>query len=97
MYTREYDSEMRLPGGYSGVALSPCEEEHHPEPKPPEKSGITSILPDSLLHLFRKDRLSGFKIGLEEILIIAAAAFLFFSKDGDIECALMLLVLLFIF
>ena len=36
------------------------------------------------------------KIGVEEILIIAVAAFLLFSKDGDIECALMLLLLLFI-
>ena len=36
------------------------------------------------------------KIGSEEILIIATAAFLFFSKDGDKECALMLLLLLFL-
>ena len=36
------------------------------------------------------------QIGVEEILIIAIAAFLLFSKDGDIECALMLLLLLFI-
>ena len=36
------------------------------------------------------------KIGKEEILIIATAAFLFFSKDGDKECAIMLLLLLFL-
>lgn len=36
------------------------------------------------------------KIGTEEILIIATAAFLFFSKDGDKECAIMLLLLLFL-
>ena len=35
-------------------------------------------------------------IGTEEILIIATAAFLFFSGDGDKECALLLLLLLFI-
>lgn len=35
-------------------------------------------------------------IGTEEILIIAAAALLFFSKEGDRECAVMLLILLFI-
>ena len=35
-------------------------------------------------------------IGTEEILIIATAAFLFFSKSGDRECALILLLLLFI-
>ena len=36
------------------------------------------------------------KIGTEEILIIATAAFLFFSKEGDKECAIMLLLLLFL-
>ena len=35
-------------------------------------------------------------IGSEEILIIAAAAFLLFSKNGDRECAIFLLILLFI-
>lgn len=35
-------------------------------------------------------------IGTEEILIIATAAFLFFSKNGDKESALILLLLLFI-
>lgn len=36
------------------------------------------------------------KIGTEEILIIATAAFLFFSKSGDKESALFLLLLLFV-
>ena len=36
------------------------------------------------------------KIGTEEILIIATAAFLLFSKSGDKECAVILLLLLFI-
>ena len=35
-------------------------------------------------------------LGLEEILILATAAFLFFSKDGDKESALILLLLIFI-
>lgn len=35
-------------------------------------------------------------IGTEEILILATAAFLFFSKSGDRECALLLLLLIFI-
>ncbi len=35
-------------------------------------------------------------LGTEEILILATAAFLFFSKNGDRECALILLLLLFI-
>ncbi len=36
------------------------------------------------------------KIEGEEILILATAALLFFSKEGDKECALILLFLLFI-
>lgn len=36
------------------------------------------------------------RIGTEEILILATAAFLFFSKNGDREIALILLLLLFI-
>ncbi len=36
------------------------------------------------------------QIGTEEILIIATAAFIFFSKGGDKETALILLLLLFI-
>lgn len=36
------------------------------------------------------------KLGSEEILIIAIAALLFFSKNGDKECALILIGLLFI-
>lgn len=36
------------------------------------------------------------KIGSEEILILFAAAFLFFSKNGDKETALILLILLLI-
>ncbi len=36
------------------------------------------------------------KIGTEELLILAAAAYLFFSKDGDKECAIILILLLFV-
>lgn len=36
------------------------------------------------------------KLGTEEILLIGAAAFLFFSREGDKECALLLLLLLLI-
>ena len=36
------------------------------------------------------------RIGTEEILIIATALFLLFSKEGDTECALLLLLLLLI-
>ena len=36
------------------------------------------------------------KIGMDEALILAISLYLFFSKDGDKECAVMLLILLFI-
>lgn len=36
------------------------------------------------------------KIGTEEILILATAAFLIFSKSGDRECGILLLLLLLI-
>lgn len=36
------------------------------------------------------------KIGMEEILILGVAAMLFFSKEGDKECAIILILLLFI-
>lgn len=39
---------------------------------------------------------SSMSFGTEEILILALAAFLFFSKNGDKECALILLFLLFV-
>lgn len=37
-----------------------------------------------------------FGFGIEEILICALALYMFFSKDGDKECAIMLAILLFI-
>jgi len=36
------------------------------------------------------------KLGTEEILIIATALFLLFSKEGDKECAILLLLLLLV-
>ncbi len=46
--------------------------------------------------LFQNGRFNLQFIGFEEILIIAAAAYMLMSKDGDRECGIMLLVLLFI-
>jgi len=50
--------------------------------------GITDALP------FFKG--GNFHLGNEEILILAIALFLFFSRGGDKECAVMLLLLLWI-
>ena len=46
--------------------------------------------------LFKNGNFSLQKIGKEEILIIATAVFLLLSKEGDKECAIMLLLLLFL-
>ena len=54
---------------------------------------IGRILPvgiRSALHL------ENFRIGTEELLIIALALFLFLSREGDKECAIILFLLLFI-
>lgn len=108
IYTRDYPEresvpEVNVPEHYSGTAFK----EHDP---PAEECGIHSdaeptggilgtlpflgrIIPKGI---FGNQALRGFKLGTEELLIIAVAAFLFFSKDGDRECALLLLALLFI-
>ena len=46
--------------------------------------------------LFKTDLFTLPSIGREELLIIATAVFLLFSKEGDKECAIMLLLLLFL-
>lgn len=58
----------------------------------PLRSGIGGILSG----LFKTDTFTLPKIGKEEVLIIATAVFLLFSKEGDKECAIMLLLLLFL-
>ena len=53
-------------------------------------------IPAFITNIFKNSNFSLQKIGTEEILIIATAAFLLFSKDGDKECAIILLLLLFL-
>ncbi len=105
MYTRSYDEpgKISLPDGYSGTML-----EGDPREMPKEAAeerdavsasasplgAFSSFLPKGLLGLFGGGK--GIHIGTEELLILGAAAFLFFAKDGDKECALMLLLLIFI-
>ena len=58
-----------------------------------QKLGLKNILPSSIGSLFQLDQ---FKLGKEEILLIGIALFLLFSKEGDKECAIILLLLLFV-
>lgn len=63
-------------------------------------SSIMEKLPlknlSSLLPFQKKGENGRFNFGTEEILICAAALYMFFSKSGDKECAIMLIILLFI-
>lgn len=101
MYTRSYGDNPALtpPEGYSGTMLdteqiNEREDEAAAETSAPVSnifSGLGGL--GSLLHT---RRLGDFKIGTEELLIAAVALFLLFSKNGDKECAIMLLLTLFV-
>jgi hypothetical protein len=100
MYTRNYfdGGEGAVPRAYDGIARrdEPCAEpsccqEHLPEKQKEGTGFLQNILGNLNIRMPSLD-----KIGFEEILIIAIAAFLFFSADGDRECALILLALLLI-
>ena len=69
------------------------------DPEPSEKAGLINDSVASGLPLFSGLGALPFKLpslSFEDLLILAVAAFLFFSKSGDKECAIMLAVLLFI-
>lgn len=53
-------------------------------------------MPVFLSGIFKNGNFSLQKLGKEEILILATAAFLFLSKEGDKQLAIMLLLLLFL-
>ena len=103
---------MLVPDGYSGTALPPKlhkrdsdQESFEPQEvntQPPEKedeecaeAGLFGKLSLGNLGSLLPKGFGIKKLGGEEILILAVAAFLIFS-DGDIECAIMLILLLFI-
>ena len=106
MYTRSfYTDEIRppLPDNYDGTTFTeerlqePTEKIEDQSTKATEASSSIPLL--SGLFSGNIPLLSGIKmptIGIEEILIIATAAFLIFSKNGDRECAILLLLLLFV-
>ena len=111
MYTRSYpERESEIPEGYHGSAVSPHESEpsyidgtRNPWETEPtvqdeatEASKRTSPISEIFGGIFQNGRFSLHSIGFEEILIIAAAAYMLMSRDGDRECGIMLLVLLFI-
>ena len=102
MYTRSYTENppLTLPEGYAGTMLDGdavsdnASAEQTAEAAAPA-SGILSGL-GGIGSLFNIKHLGEFKIGTEELLIAAVALFLLFSKNGDKECAIMLLLTLFV-
>ena len=86
------------------LAKNPWEGEKQKEKKiHKEDESVSAFSPLSkipfanfLPNIFKNVNFSLQNIGTEEILLIATAAFLFFTKNGDKECAMMLLLLLFL-
>ncbi len=111
MYTRSFyreEGDFSVPENYDGVALAETVKDTVEE-KPSEATsevmshgdkrgdgGIFSFLKSPLSHIKDIPFLNSFEIGFEEILIIGIALLLLFNSDGDKECAIMLLILLFI-
>ena len=112
MYTRSYptqDEKISVPENYVGNAFEKREPEPM-ESSGDTKECISepALASGGLGSLFKKIPVPAFLSGLnvfrggldgfgtEEILIIGVALFLLFSKSGDKECAIMLLLLLFI-
>lgn len=100
MYTRSYtdDGAIALPEGYGGTMLD--NRECRPEPEPESgikgRDGALGGLFGSLGSLSLPLSLKDIHIGTEELLIAGVALFLLFSKNGDKECAIMLLSSLFV-
>ena len=112
MYTRSYGGERSaLPENYDGTAFTRPEPEEYTECREARTvqtsggacsvshrggtSGLSRIpIIGDLLGGGAGGLLSS--IGTEELLIIGIALFLLLSGDGDTECALMLIFLLFI-
>ena len=111
MYSRSYDSsderEVSVPLHYDGIAFS---EGTPGEEKEDEGDGCasTSAPPSPRSPILNIPFLKGLvssgipggvrmpKIGKEELILVAAAAFMFFTDGGDKECAIMLLLLVFL-
>ena len=99
MYTRPYrdDGRTAVPEGYGGTLIEPdeaeCESDEHTEITKEVFGGLGG-LGRSISSLFGIQ--NGVKIGTEELLLAGIALFLLFSKNGDKECAIILLLSIFI-
>ena len=94
-HRQTHESKTKNP--WEAEASAPAEEVHNEDDSVATFSFLSKLPFGNLLSNIGKNSKFGLqKIGTEEILIIATAAFLFFTKEGDKECAIMLLLLLFL-
>ena len=101
MYARSYnDSETtQIPAHYDGVAFGDSAQYEVEEIEKAPESVNVSASPSLLARFVGGDILGKIKmphLQTEELLLLAAAAFLFFSKDGDKECAILILLIVFL-
>ena len=101
MYTGSYptDADVRIPEGYDGTMLiedAQKDDTNIVDTVPANTSFLSGIFKGGFDSLFNSTILGRMNIGIEEILIGAAALFLLTSKNGDKESAIMLLLLLFV-
>ena len=88
--------DSRVDGAYIDGTRNPWETEPREKDTAVPASADGSVLSGLFGGLFRGGKFNLQSIGVEEILIIAAAAYMLLSGDGDRECGIMLLILLFI-
>jgi hypothetical protein len=110
-YYADEANRVTLPDNYDGTAFREHENETTIETTPTEDNmersvetsgnvgasgGVKMPILSSLFGTGGSGLSVPMNLGIEEILILATAAFLFFSKDGDKESAIILLLLLLI-
>ena len=103
MYTRPYNSSgltIDIPDNYDGSMLGAdiTEPVHSDVQSTDEMCNTRPALPFSGLFggLFKNGKFSLQSLEFEDLLIIGIALYMLLSKDGDIECGILLLLLLFI-
>ena len=85
---REYDGSLNFEKDEANDSPTACEASCRAEEK--------RWSPLSLFERFPGGLFNDFELGIEELLIIGAAIFLFASKSGDFECIFILIALLFV-
>ena len=108
MYMRTYEANeerIPLPSGYDGTAFEKeisekAEAIEAKESPPPEEKTEEVGLFGKIPFLNRFWGANGtklpFDLSAEDLVLLGLALLLFFTKDGDRECALMIALLLFI-